>query len=87
MKQFENSTETHKVYLEMFGICFISFSVNVNAKFELFPMHAATVTHRRWLWLVKFALEGTGSGGWYTWSFTCSHRHKPHEIRSGDVGS
>jgi hypothetical protein len=25
----------------------------------MLPMYAATVIYRRWLWLVKFALEGT----------------------------
>jgi hypothetical protein len=47
IKQPENNIKTYKVYLEMFDMCSISYSANVN------------VIHRRWLWPVKFALEGT----------------------------
>jgi hypothetical protein len=52
----------------------------------MFPLYAATVTHRRWQWSVKFALEATvASGGWYTWSFTYLHRQKLYGVRSGDL--
>jgi hypothetical protein len=36
-KQFENSIEAHEVYLEVFDMCFISYSANVDASSEFFP--------------------------------------------------
>jgi hypothetical protein len=37
MKQPKNSMETHNVYLEMFDMCSISYSTNINMTFEFFP--------------------------------------------------
>jgi hypothetical protein len=34
-------------------------SMETRSDVRILPMHAATVTHRRWLRPVKFALEGT----------------------------
>jgi hypothetical protein len=36
-KQLENSMETRKIYLEIFDICSITCSANVNAVFKFFP--------------------------------------------------
>jgi hypothetical protein len=57
MKQLENVMETHKVYLEMFDMCSISYSANVNAVLE-FSSCTPQLTHQRWLCPVKFVLEG-----------------------------
>jgi hypothetical protein len=57
-KHSENSMETDKVYLAMSRMCPISYSANVNDMFSSLLMHAATLTHRHWLWPAKFALEG-----------------------------
>jgi hypothetical protein len=51
--------ETHKVYLEMFNMCSIRLLCKRQRDIPILPMHAATVNHLRWLWPVKFALEGT----------------------------
>jgi hypothetical protein len=51
MKQVENNTETYGVYLEMFDLCSIKCSVNVNAILECFPCTP------RIPWHVELALE------------------------------
>jgi hypothetical protein len=47
--------ETHKVYLEMFNLCSISYSPNV-----ILPMYATTVAHQNWSWPVKYTLKALG---------------------------
>jgi hypothetical protein len=56
-KQLENSLENHKLYVEMFDICFISYSANFNTIFEFLLCALQLWTHRRWLRPVKFATE------------------------------
>jgi hypothetical protein len=55
-KQIENSKETHKVYLEMFDMCTVSYYANVNAIFKIFRMYTAPVSQRK---IAFAALEGT----------------------------
>jgi hypothetical protein len=47
MKKLENSMKIHNVYLEMFDMCSISYSANVNQIFEFFPRTPQ-------LWLIDF---------------------------------
>lgn len=37
MEQHDNNMATHEVYAQMFVMCTIYYSANVNATFELFP--------------------------------------------------
>jgi hypothetical protein len=59
MKQLEKRMETPKAYLERFDICSHSLVCKRYCDIRILHVYAATVTHRRWLWPVKFVLEGT----------------------------
>jgi hypothetical protein len=37
MERLGNSKEAHRIYIEMFDLCSISYSANVNAILEFFP--------------------------------------------------
>jgi hypothetical protein len=50
MKQLEHSMKTNTVYLEMFNMCSISSSADINIIFKLFPC-----TSQQWL-INEFAL-------------------------------
>jgi hypothetical protein len=50
-------------------------------------MYAATVTHRHWLWLVKFSLEGTVASEVGTLDLSHGRIARSRMgVRSGDLG-
>jgi hypothetical protein len=87
MKQYENSMETRKAYLEMFDVCFISFPANVNAIFEFFTMDTASTLATPCEIRSRSSRRDCGSGDWYTRSFTYPHRHNVRGCRGLRNGS
>jgi hypothetical protein len=69
-------------------MCLVSYAANVNA--VLIPFYSETVTHRRWLWPVNFALqviEGAVASEVSIPDFPhIPHKWKSQGIRSGNLG-
>jgi hypothetical protein len=90
MKQHETNKDTYNIYLEMFINC-IRDAPLVNRNTSTPYSNSSYVRRNYDLSTLATPCEircrrDCGFGGWYTWSFTYSHRQESHGVRSGDLG-